>query len=256
MDVQKVILEFKDYKICVGGLSEKGIDKKINQDTFRIGADTEKELAYIIVADGLGSCRHSKQGAEKIADILEEWLLEKLPGYAFLSDNVANILAKRMVEAWHDSYRIEEINNFDTTVHMAAFYKESLIFGGLGDGMVLVSYDDLVCKDHVASRGLFGNVTDSMCSLNVDELLDFEIVPEKACHEKAIVIISTDGISDDLIPEKKLTLPGYFQEVLKEKGIDVLQGELKEWLDDWKTDGHSDDKTICYLMIEKEGRYE
>ena len=86
--------------------------------------------------------------------------------------------------------------------------------------------------------------------------MDFEIVPEKAYHEKAIVIISTDGISDDLIPEKKLTLPGYFQKVLKEKGIDELQGELKEWLDDWKTDGHSDDKTICYLTIEKEGRYE
>ncbi len=256
MELQKLILEFKDYKIHVGGLSKKGVDKKINQDTFRIGADTEKELAYIIVADGLGSCRHSEQGAEKIADILEEWLWEKLSGYAFLSDNVANILAKRMVESWHESYGIEKSNDFDTTVHLAAFYKGSLIFGGIGDGMVLVSYDDLVCKDHVASQDLFGNVTDSMCSLNAEELLDFEIVPEKAYHEKAIVIISTDGISDDLIPEKKLTLPGYFQKVLKEKGIDELQGELKEWLDDWKTDGHSDDKTICYLTIEKEGRYE
>ena len=66
------------------------------------------------------------------------------------------------------------------------------------------------------------------------------------------VIISTDGISDDLIPEKKLTLPEYFRTVVKESGVDVLQTEIIDWIQDWETDGHSDDKSLCYMIIEKE----
>ena len=60
------------------------------------------------------------------------------------------------------------------------------------------------------------------------------------------------GISDDLIPEKKLTLPEYFRAVIKENGQENLQIELEEWIQDWETDGHSDDKSICYMIIEKE----
>lgn len=256
MLVKNEIIKINKCSIALGGLSEIGVDKKVNQDAFRIGVDEDKELAYIIVADGLGSCKYSDQGATKIADILERWLLSKLPEYAFLSDNVANIMTKRIVETWNAAYDIDEINDFDTTVHLAVFYKGSLLIGGIGDGMALISYDELVCKDNIDDKNLFSNVTNSMCSLNVLELLDFEVIPESSYSDKAIVILSTDGIADDLIPEKKLTLPAYFQEVLEKQGIEALQDELKEWIEDWETESHSDDKTICYLAIEKERRHE
>ena len=66
------------------------------------------------------------------------------------------------------------------------------------------------------------------------------------------MILSTDGIADDLIPEKKLTLPSYFEKVINAEGLDALQNELQEWIEDWETESHSDDKTLCYLVIEKE----
>lgn len=240
------------YTINIGGLSEKGIEKKLNQDAFRIGINTQYELAYIIVADGLGSCKHSDEGASRMTEIVESWLQNKLPGYAYLSDSVANIMTKRIVEEWNLSYEMEAVYDYDTTVHLAVFYKGSLLIGGIGDGMALVSYDDLVCKDSIDTKNLFSNVTNSMCSLNVNELMEFEIIPEDEIHKNAIVIISTDGIADDLIPEKKLTLPGYFAEVIRDKGVQILQNELKEWIEDWETESHSDDKTLCYLVIEKE----
>jgi serine/threonine protein phosphatase PrpC len=256
MHIESKEVKYLQYRLFLGGLSETGADKKINQDAFRIGAVAERELAYIIVADGLGSCKYSDQGAKRIVDIVEGWFLNQLPEYGFLSDNVANILVKRMVEDWIDSYGLKEIYDYDTTVHMVVFYKGSILVGGIGDGMALVSYDDIVSKDHIDEKNLFSNVTNSMCSLNVNELLSYEIVMNFSYRNRAVFILSTDGIADDLIPEKKLTLPDYFAEVISEKGIDSLQTELKEWVEDWETDGHSDDKTICYLVIEKEGQHD
>lgn len=240
------------HRIYIGGLSEKGIDKQKNQDAFRIGVDENHELAYIIVADGLGSCKHSDQGSSRIAEIVEGWVINKLPGYTHLSDNVANILAKRMVEEWNLSYEVDAIYDYDTTVHLAVFYKGSILVGGIGDGMILVDYDDLVCKDYIDEGNLFSNVTNSMCSLSVNELLGFEIISTDSYKEHASIIISTDGIADDLIPEKKLTLPGYFRETIDKNGLDNLQSELQDWISDWETESHSDDKTLCYLAIEKE----
>lgn len=252
MNMKQMELHINGYKIYMGGLSEIGKYKKVNQDAFLIGGDETKELAYIIVADGLGSCVNSAQGAKRVTNIIEKWLLEKLPKYAFISDNVANILAKRLVEEWNASYEFDEIFTYDTTVHMAVLYKSSLLVGGIGDGMALVSYDDLVCKEQIEDKELFGNVTNSMCSMNVKELLDFEVIPTTEFNNQAVLILSTDGIADDLIPEKKLTLPAYFFEVLSKHGIETMQAELKEWIEGWETENHSDDKTICYLVVEKE----
>lgn len=240
------------YNIFLGGLSEKGINKKRNQDAYRIGIDENKEFAYIIVADGLGSCEFSDIGSSRVVEIIEDWILNKLSNYSFLSDNVANILIKRIVEAWNSSFESNEIHEYDTTVHLALFFKGRFLLGGIGDGMVLVDADDIIHKDLIKDNDLFSNVTNSMCSLNVEELLEFEILSEVSCQEKISIIIATDGISDDLIPEKKLTLPRYFIESINKDGIKGLQDELKDWLMNWETEGHSDDKTLCYLVVEKE----
>ena len=251
MYIDSFNIEIKNYTIAAGAISEKGIENTINQDAFRIGNDVQKCLAYIVVADGLGSCKYSDQGSVKMVDIIEKWILDKLPGYAFLSNNVANIMVKKIVEEWNAAYDIDEIYDYDTTVHLAIFYRGSILIGGIGDGMALLSYDELVCKDHIDEKNLFSNVTNSMCSLDVMELLDFEIIPADFYSDQAIVILATDGIADDLIPEKKLTLPDYFQGVLRENGIKKLQEELEEWISDWATENHSDDKTLCYLAIKK-----
>ena len=137
-------------------------------------------------------------------------------------------------------------------MHVAVFFKGSLLIGGIGDGMALISFDNKMCKDIIDSRKLFSNVTNSMCSLDIDDLLEYEIIKDSEFNEKAVIILATDGVSDDLIPEKKLTLPDYFEEVIQDNGVDALQNELQEWIEDWETEGHSDDKTLCYLMIEKE----
>lgn len=238
-----------EKRIFIGGVSEKGVNNKLNQDAFLIGYDKDQDVAYIIVADGLGSCKNSAQGSKRVTEIIENWIKSQLPKYAYLSNNVANIFAKRLMEEWQSSYDIEDINTFDTTVHVAIYYKGSIMIGGIGDGMELINCDDLYAKDRIDHKDLFSNVTNSMCSINAEELLSFEIVSKDSYNNIVTIIIATDGIADDLIPEKKMTLLPYFYDVLTQQGSDAMQSELKEWLKDWETESHSDDKTICYLVV-------
>ena len=50
---------------------------------------------------------------------------------------------------------------------------------------------------------------------------------------------------------KEMVADASFQ-VIRENGHENLQIEIEEWIQDWETDGHSDDKSICYMIIEKE----
>ena len=81
-------LRIGQNRVSLGGLSEKGVDKKKNQDSYKVGVDEKNELAYIIVADGLGSCKCSDQGSARITEIIENWIVNKLPEYSYLSDNM------------------------------------------------------------------------------------------------------------------------------------------------------------------------
>ena len=250
---KNINIQIDQYNIFIGGLSEKGVDKKINQDAFCVGINEKYELAYIIVADGLGSCKYSDVGAGQIVEIIQKWFTEQLPQYTYISENVANIMIKKMVEEWNDSHDLKTICDYDTTIHFAVFYKGSLLIGGIGDGMMLMESDNTECKDYVDEEDLFSNITNSICSLNAYELIETDIMTVDNYEKYAVVIISTDGIADDLIPDKKITLPKYFRETIERNGISSLQEELRDWISDWETENHSDDKTLCYLVVEREG---
>ena len=111
MDSVNKEISIGGYHIFMGGVTQKGVDKVINQDAFLLGNNEE---------------RNSDKGSKRVSEIVESWLLNQLPRYAYLSDNIANILAKRLVEEWNASYEVDEISSYDTTVHMAVFYKGSI----------------------------------------------------------------------------------------------------------------------------------
>lgn len=251
MDQKKLQISVNDYHIWISGISEIGAAKRINQDAFRIGINTEKQLAYIIVADGLGSCRYSDQGSQKITEIVENWILQKLPEYTVLSEHLLSSLIREIINKWNETYDSEKKHEYDTTFHVAVFYKGDILIGGLGDGMALIRFDETICRDCINKKNWFSNVTDSICSSDAEKLMKFEIIPADYYLKKGIVILTTDGISDDLVPDKKLSIPAYFQNVISKDGINQLQMELIDWIGDWQTDGYSDDRTLCYMAIER-----
>ncbi len=248
-----IVKQIEANKCYLGSFSVIGKDKVINQDSCTIGCSEENGIAYIFVADGLGSCKYSDQGSKRVNDIAETWVINELPKYKELTDSVANIFYKKLIDAWEDSVlTTEKYYEYDTTFHAAIYYRGSFLVGGVGDGMAVIAIDGEMPTDVIESRDLFSNVTNSMCTLDVRNIIGghtFKVASDKAY---VAVILSSDGISDNLIPEKKLTLPTYFYDSIEEHGINALQTEIEEWLTDWQTEGHSDDKTIAYMILEKE----
>lgn len=237
----------------LGSFTVIGKDKVTNQDNCLVGCSEQYGIAYIFVADGLGSCQYSDQGSKRVNEIAEAWVLNELPKYRELTDSVANIFYKKLVDAWEDSFlSTESYYEYDTTFHAAIYYRDAIMIGGIGDGMAVIEMDGTNPIDLVEAGDLFSNVTNSMCSLDVRNLIGGQTFRMAANASFSAVILSSDGIADDIIPEKKLTLPEYFYSVISEKGINALQTEIEEWLDDWQTEGHSDDKTIAYMIIERE----
>ena len=235
--------------VFLGGYSEQGHDKAINQDAFRFKRIAEKNLAYIIVADGLGSCAHSDEGADTVTRIVEQWIKEDLGQYGVLSESIGNILARHVIDNWRKIYSEQIRIEYDTTVHFAIWLKDKVMVGGVGDGMLLVEQNGY-CGDYVSKGNFFSNVTNSMCSENIDELFSTEVI-EKSGDDLGI-IIATDGIADDILSEKKVELPAYFRDIIQSQNQMALNAEIEDWLENWETEGHCDDKTICYLIASGE----
>lgn len=240
-------------RFYLSGASVKGINKEENQDDFEVGYFKEGQAAYIVVADGLGSCKYSSEGAKLVTKLVADWVKNDLLKYDKLSDSVNNIFNKRLLERWRKELEDKNIYEFDTTVHYAIYYKDSVLVGGIGDGMAIATIDNFEGCNYISEKGYFGNVTNSIASDEAITLFEDEIINVSNVKDKLVVVLATDGITEDIIPEKRYTLPGYFYESLCERGIDSLKNEIIEWISNWKTTGHSDDKTICIMIIDKSG---
>lgn len=67
------------------------------------------------------------------------------------------------------------------------------------------------------------------------------------------VVLCTDGISDDLLPEKKMIFTKELYSTYANMESEERKRDLKRWLNEWPVPGHSDDKTIASLF--KKGSY-
>ena len=61
------------------------------------------------------------------------------------------------------------------------------------------------------------------------------------------VVICTDGISDDLLPDKQMIFAQELNSTYADLGSEDRNRDLKRWLKEWPVPGHSDDKTIACL---------
>lgn len=238
--------------IYINAVSVKGLYKDENQDYYSVGYIDSCKASFIAVADGLGSCKNSRQGAIMITQLISEWVRDDLSKYQKLSLNVSNILNKKVLERWYNKLQEENMDEFDTTIHYAIYYNDSILIGGIGDGMSIATIDNNENLNFIAEKDMFGNVTKSILS-NGSINMNVEIIDMCNVKEKIAIVLATDGIAEDVFPEKRLILPQYFYEAIKSNGIESLQSEIIDWLNSWGTDGHNDDKTICNMIIDKVG---
>lgn len=223
----------------IGPLHDKaGIS---NQDSWM--ARRYKWGNVVIVSDGLGSKAHSDHGS-KAACLA---VFEAAKSYQNTPDaNIVDIL--RLIHAnWLVKIAPYCSTDCSATCLFAIQIEGIIILGRLGDGMIVAlgenGEDHLILSDH--KRDSFSNYTNSLQQEFKSEQWEVATIESTTCNA---VVLCTDGISDDLLPEKQAT---FAQELYSAyAGLEPMERkkDLKRWLNNWPVPGHSDDKTIACLF--------
>ena len=217
-----------------------------NQDSWM--ARRYKWGNVVVVSDGLGSKAHSDHGS-KAACLA---VFEVAESYQNSPDaNIVDIL--RLIHAnW--LVKISPYSSIDCSATcLFAIQSEVIItLGRLGDGMIVAlgetDKNHLILSDN--KQDSFSNYTNSLQQEFRADHWETAVIETTAYNA---VVLCTDGISDDLLPEKKMIFTKELYSSYANMESEERKRDLKRWLNEWPVPGHSDDKTIASLF--KKGSY-
>ncbi|WP_223592407.1 PP2C family serine/threonine-protein phosphatase [Neobacillus bataviensis] len=231
--------------VSVTGTRNKQENNK-NQDAFVCKAT--EEAIYMAVADGLGSCKFSEKGSRLAIECLEDWIKNDIKKYPYPSDDMITILNSKLIDRWRMKITEGHYKDYDTTLLYAILLNDHLIVGGIGDGMILCHIDKGV-KEYSWDKHEFSNRTLSLSANNAKDCIRGELVILNSSCYPITLIMATDGVSEDLKPDMKAALPTYLHQRLMEADVITVQDEIEQWVLNWKTDNHTDDRTFCMVNI-------
>ncbi len=225
-------------RLLAGGASVRGpahqLDGSPNQDALCVSGLTGGWC--IAVADGLGSRPLSHLGSRKAVQLFRQ-LARQQPGIAH--DSVTQNLRDAWLAHFGERYRLHE-----TTCLWAWVNDQGHgVAGQVGDGLLLVRSQGVFRIVTDARQG-FGNQTTTLAQpAEADCSLTFSL-----CQPGDGVLLMTDGISDDLIPEQ---LKPFFEAIYQRQLRDSKR-RMRQWLtrelNGWSTPRHGDDKTIAGIF--------
>lgn len=211
------------------GVSVKGKDKKLNQDSFIF--QECKDFILLVVCDGLGSKRLSNIGAKSLVQSVVLILNEMK-----LSKNLLSDFESKLKHVWHNKIRFytQDFEECASTLLCGVIYDDLSYFGRIGDGIIAIFGNKDYCLEEENKD--FANFTHSFG----DMAIAWQILNTKDLQS---VAICSDGISEFLDRDK---IMDFFKAYISEyKNIDQnkLQ-EIKTWLRDFNAKGFKDDKTL------------
>lgn len=219
-------LEMKTIHVLSSGLSDVGLKREVNEDSFSIDDD----LGFYIVADGMGGHLAGEVASQiavhMINKCFRQWSTQGIPedylyGYPDLSLSrngnyiLSSIrLANRVIHEMACQY--QQYHGMGTTVVLLAVLPDMIITANVGDSriyMIRNGHIEQLSKDHtvVADQIEMGIMTKEeakaspmkhILTRNLGSVKDveadiFEIEPQSKDH----FILCTDGITDLLSDE-------------------------------------------------------
>lgn len=198
-----------------------------------------------MVCDGVGSAaaaeRGSRAACRAVLEAVGRWSKAKSPSDESLL---------RLIHAlW--SLRVAPENPVDcatTCLFAAMLPNDELLVAQLGDGLVAIAGPD-GAVEVLGGRTGFSNQTIALGYAR--SLGDWTMARRKALAGTA-VLLASDGVSDDLIPERIgdliLHLTTHFGPMAPAQRQQALRRELI----DWQTAHHRDDKTLAVIWQSRE----
>jgi serine/threonine protein phosphatase PrpC len=198
----------------------------------------------IAVCDGLGSRALSHIGSRKAAQLVRTALRQQKPE-SMPSSSMHR--SQTIQQSWLDEFA-ENSSPYETTCLWAQVCSNGYGKAAqVGDGLLLVKADG-VLQIVTPPRDGFGNQTQTLAQAKAGDWITTEFQFSRPGDG---VLLMTDGISDDLIPDQ---LEGFFDAVylqLKCSNKRRCKRWLTKELEDWSTPKHGDDKSIAGIFRTK-----
>lgn len=199
----------------------------------------------VVVCDGMGSKPNARMGARAACAAVREAASK----WAHAEGAPVSYLSHLIDVFW--LLRIHPSDPADAaTTCLLAFASSSgrWVVGGIGDGLVVFRTGDEPVTMYMGNReNDFANETSALGVSRGGKAWRLKELPPTE-HER-LAVLATDGVSDDLIPEKIDLFCDWlvedFQDVAPAKRWRLLQNELRNW----PTPRHVDDKTIAVLRV-------
>lgn len=223
-------------------------NRSANQDAFLIRI--KSDVVYMAVADGLGSCAHSDIGARLAVACIDEFMVHNYKQYSEISDEMIAVFHRKLIDRWRKKVGEADYRQYDTTLLYAIVTDRYAWVGGIGDGMILCRSGQ-VTTEYSWEKTEFSNRTLSLASHGAAELMQANVIALDDSSMPLTVILATDGVAEDLEPGSKLRLAEYLHKSLINSDIIDVQHELEQWVLNWKTRHHSDDRTFCMMNLYK-----
>lgn len=196
----------------------------------------------VVAADGLGSRLHADIGAKMACRaVCEAAKIYQKNRAAPLSE-----LTRLIHALWLILIAPYLARDCATTCLFALRINDELIVGQLGDGMIILSTDQVerhvLMTDHKGES--FSNIT-----LALSEVYQAEqwVVSRQPVEHYQAVLLCTDGISDDLREGQHVPFAHALIDQYRELPKQTIRLDLLRWLNAWPVPFHSDDKTVVCL---------
>jgi len=177
------------------GLTHTGHQRDNNEDAYRI----DPELGLFIICDGVGGNASGEIASQLAADLIREWVKERLPALAADSNSTDGHLGAMLATGiQHAAYMVFNAGLLDPDRKgMRTTASALLIFGGVA---VLAHVGD--ARIYLARDGVISQLTDDH-TVVADALRSGQLTPEHASRMRSNVITRSVGSRDHARPDIK-----------------------------------------------------
>lgn len=220
------------------GLAHKQMGKP-NQDYAL--AKSKNWIELICVADGVGSHKYSHKGARQICRCVYN-SFKALKKGKIDEEQLFDYINKHFSRKLANKYK----NQTATTCIFAGVYNERLYVAQAGDGICGIIFDGKFKTLGHRSSDFVNEVYPIKPNSDNKDKWNFRII-ELNKYSNLDIFLGTDGISDDILPEKFKDFIDYIFENVKNLRFRKRNKYIYSILKNWTTPNSNDDKTIAIL---------
>jgi serine/threonine protein phosphatase PrpC len=214
-------------------------DNRPNQDAW-LGR-VARGVSLAVVCDGLGSRPHSGAGSRAacraVADATRHW--------ADAPEAPPDLLLRLIHALWNVRVHKTGRDESATTCLFAVVTKDGrLLLAQLGDGLVILNTPKgTTTLEPPAER--FGNATTGLGIAS--DVREWRLHHERNFTGAATILLATDGVADDLVPEKRAEFVNFLVSEYGPRPAASRARAIAKELRAWPTPRHRDDKTLAVL---------